>query len=91
MQDGHKGSVDSSKHPVVSAPSNHNPTLLTREAVAARWSVGLRTVDRLRQNGSLPWVDLNRGRGRKPIVRFCLADIEEYEQTARLDCRGVDS
>ncbi len=91
MQDRSKGSGDSPETPVVSAPSNHNPNLLTREAIAARWSVSLRTVDRLRQNGHLPWVDLNGGRGRKPLVRFCLEDVESYEQRARMDCRGVDS
>ncbi len=90
MHDRHKGSGNSSEPPVVSAPTNnHYPILLTREAVAARWSVSVRTVDRLRQNGHLPWVDLRRGRGAKPIVRFCLEDIEDYEQTGRMDCWRV--
>jgi hypothetical protein len=84
VQDRSKGSPK--------APSNnHNPIFLTREAVAARWSVSVRTVDRLRQDGSLPWVDLRGGRGGKPIVRFPIADVEDYEQRARMDCRRVDS
>jgi hypothetical protein len=92
MHGKHTGSGNSSEPPVLSSTSNnHSQVLLTREALAARWSVSLRTVDRLRQNGHLPWVDINGGRGRKPLVRFCLADVESYEKTARMDCRGVDS
>jgi hypothetical protein len=92
MHDGRKGSGASAEHPVVSATSNnHTPILLTREAVATRWSVSTRTVDRRRLDGSLPWVDLNGGRCRKPIVRFLLKDIEDYEQKARLECRLPDS
>jgi hypothetical protein len=86
MQDGRKGSATSAENPVASAPSNnHTATMLTREAVATRWSVSTRTVDRRRHDGILPWVDLNRGRGRKPIVRFLLKDIEEYEGKGRLE------
>ena len=87
MQNRSKGSPNSSENSFSQAPkTNHNPTHLTREAVAARWSVSIRTVDRLRQDGSLPWVDLRGGRGAKPIVRFSLKDVEEYEQKARLAC-----
>jgi hypothetical protein len=91
MHDRRKDSGNSSEPPVVLAPTNnHNPILLTREAVAARWSVSLRTLDRLRQDGLIPWVDLRSGRGAKPIVRFCLEDIEDYEQRGRMDCGRVD-
>jgi hypothetical protein len=91
MHGRRKGFPDSSEKPVLSAlSSNHNPVLLTREAVAARWSVSVRMVDRLRQDGFLPWVDLRIGRGGKPVVRFLIADIEAYEQRARMDCRRVD-
>jgi hypothetical protein len=91
MRDRSKGSGDSSEPPVFSAPpNNHNPILLSREALASRWSVSVRTIDRLRQDGCLPWVDLRRGLRGKPIVRFMLPDIEEYEQAARLDCQKMD-
>jgi hypothetical protein len=90
MSGRRKGSGYSSRNPNLQAPSNNNPILLTREAVAARWSVSLRTLDRLRQDGLIPWVDLRRGRGAKPIVRFCLEDIEDYEQRGRMDCGRVD-
>jgi len=86
MHDRRKDSRSPLEKPV---SSNHSiePTavFLTREAVATRWSVSTRTVDRRRQDGILPWVDLNRGRGRKPIVRFSLKDIEDYEGKGRLD------
>ncbi len=91
MHGKHTGSGNCSEPPVLSAPSNyHNPILLTREALASRWSVSVRTLDRLRQDGLIPWADLRRGRGAKPVVRFLLSDIEEYEQRARVDCGRVD-
>lgn len=82
MQDRSKGSQPPSEN-----SNNQLSVFLTREAVATRWCVSLRTIDRRRLDGSLPWVDLNRGRGRKPIVRFMLRDIEDYEQKGRLECR----
>jgi len=92
MYDRRKGSGNSPDSPVVPAPTNnHYPTLLTREHLAARWSVSTRTVDRLRQDGCLPWVDLRGGRAAKPVVRFLLSDVEAYEQAARMDCGRVDS
>ncbi len=57
--------------------------LLTRHQVAARWRTSLRTVDRKRLDGLLAWIDLSGGRGRRPQVRFRLADIEEFEQRMR--------
>lgn len=90
MQDKCKGSRNSAQNQSIQAPSNnHNPVLLTREAVAARWSVSVRTVDRLRQDGYLPWADLRCGRGAKPVVRFLLSDVEQYEQKARMNPRGT--
>jgi hypothetical protein len=52
--------------------------------LAMRWDTTERTVDRRRALGLLPWVDLARGMGNRPQVRFRLADIEEYERRARL-------
>lgn len=89
MQDRRKGSRIPTDNSVLSTSSNNStekiPVFLSREALATRWSVSTRTVDRRRQDGILPWVDLNRGRGRKPIVRFLLKDIEEYEGKGRLE------
>jgi len=63
---------------------HYAPVLLTRQDLAKRWSVSVRTIDRLRQDGILPWIDLNNGHGAKPLVRFPLKDIEDHEQKARL-------
>ncbi|MGO9572593.1 MAG: hypothetical protein ACLP5H_34185 [Desulfomonilaceae bacterium] len=56
---------------------------LTREDLAKRWNASTRTIDRLRQHGLLPWVDLGAGKGIRPIVRFTLADVENYERSMR--------
>jgi hypothetical protein len=58
-------------------------TYLTRRNLAGRWCVSLRTVDRLRQAGKLPWVDIAGGSGARPAVRFNLKDIEAYEERMR--------
>jgi len=52
---------------------------LPRQQLANRWKVSVRTVDRLKNNGRLPWVDLSGGVGSRPIVRFRLCDVEAYE------------
>jgi hypothetical protein len=52
---------------------------LTREQLASRWNVSVRTVDRLRQRGQLSWVDVSGGAGARPLVRFSLREIEAYE------------
>jgi len=51
----------------------------TRKEVADRWGCTPRTVDRRRRAGVLPWVDLAGGRGARPMVRFKIEDIKEYE------------
>jgi hypothetical protein len=56
---------------------------ISREELAQRWGICPRTVDRLRNNGLLPWMDLSNGQGKKPIVRFLLQDIEAYEAETR--------
>jgi len=45
--------------------------------LADRWGVGLRTVDRRREAGLLPWLDL--GEGDKPLVRIPVSVVLEYE------------
>lgn len=58
--------------------------MLTRIDLAKRWKTTPRTIDRRRALGLLPWVDLARGMGNRPQVRFRLDDVEEYERRARL-------
>ena len=52
---------------------------LTRKEVAERLNCSVRTVDRLRKDGILPWVDVSAGRGNKPLVRFRDADLAALE------------
>lgn len=52
---------------------------MTRQELAARWRVSIRTIDRLRGIGELRWVDIADGRGARPCVRFRLADILALE------------
>ncbi len=58
--------------------------MLTRQDLAKRWLTTPRTIDRRRAFGLLPWVDLARGTGGRPQIRFRLEDVEEYERRARL-------
>ncbi|MEJ5328752.1 MAG: hypothetical protein WHT07_01190 [Desulfobaccales bacterium] len=53
--------------------------LLTRKDLAKRWRTTVRTIDRRRIEGLLPWIDLTAGKGRKPQVRFRIEDVEAYE------------
>lgn len=57
---------------------------LTREQLAGRWGVTVKTVDRLRQRGLLPWMDLSGGHGKKSLVRFSIWDIQKYETRNRM-------
>jgi hypothetical protein len=54
--------------------------LLTKKEVMARLKVCRRTVDRMRKKGQLPYLDL--ATGRKPLVRFKVADIVALENQA---------
>lgn len=53
--------------------------LITRMDLAKRWQISMRTIDRKRRLGLVPWVDLAQGQGARPCVRFRLADIETLE------------
>jgi len=55
--------------------------LITRLDLAKRWQTSTRTVDRKRQLGLLPWIDIAGGHGKRPIVRFRLEDIEMFENS----------
>ncbi len=57
-------------------------TFLTRQALAARWRVSLRTIDRLKARGRLPWVDFSTSDGRT-CVRFRLDDVIDFERKMR--------
>lgn len=52
---------------------------ITRSGLAKRWGTSERTVDRRRKLGLIPWIDIAGGHGKRPLVRFRLQDIEEYE------------
>jgi len=58
--------------------------MLSRVELARRWGTSKRTVDRKREMGLLPWLDLSQGRGGRPQVRFRLEDILAFEEKARL-------
>ncbi len=58
--------------------------MLTRKDLAKRWKTTARTIDRRRAMGLLPWVDLARGTGNRPQIRFLIEDIEDFEHLARL-------
>ncbi|MGO9116831.1 MAG: helix-turn-helix domain-containing protein [Desulfomonilaceae bacterium] len=55
---------------------------LSRRELATRWGISVKTVDRLRETGQLPWIDLSTS-PRKPLVRFPLAEIERFERERR--------
>ncbi len=56
---------------------------LSRNQLAKRWGVSPRTIDRMRMDGRIAWLDLTGGKGARPLVRFRLADIEAYEEKFR--------
>ena len=55
------------------------PAFFTRKMLAKRWSCSIRTIDRRRTLGEIPWVDLTAGKGRRPTVRFQKDDILKFE------------
>ena len=63
--------------------------LLTKIGLGDRWGLNVRTIDRMRKDGRLPWVDLSGGQRQKPIVRFRLRDVIEYERKYRMFPEGV--
>lgn len=56
--------------------------LLTQKDLMRRLRVSQRTLDRLRANYLLPWLDVGNG-GKKACVRFRLQDVEAFEEKAR--------
>lgn len=59
--------------------------LLTRADVAKRWRCSTRKVDRLRAAGELPWLDITAKKGKRPVVRFSLEQIVEFEGRCSMD------
>ena len=57
---------------------------LSRKELGERWNVQPKTIDRMRQRGLLPWLDLSGGKGGKTLVRFKIGDVEAYETRNRL-------
>jgi hypothetical protein len=57
---------------------------LTRKQLSARWECSQRTVDRTLRNGELPYLDLRLGRSKKPLIRFRLEDVLEFERQAQV-------
>ncbi|MEW6352212.1 MAG: helix-turn-helix domain-containing protein [Thermodesulfobacteriota bacterium] len=54
---------------------------LTREELARRWRIGLKTVDRLRATGRLPWINLSPEKdGPRDLVRFRIEDVRAFEE-----------
>lgn len=53
--------------------------LITRTQLAQRWNCSVRTIDRMRSYGRIPWIDLSGGIGLRPSIRFLLTAIEHYE------------
>jgi len=58
--------------------------LISRRQLALRWGVNAKTIDRLRQRGLLPWMDLNGCHRKKSLVRFSMSDIQTYEDRNRM-------
>lgn len=54
------------------------PALLTAEQAAEYLSLCKRTMDRLKQAGALKTVVINLPGSSKPVVRYRLADLDEY-------------
>lgn len=50
--------------------------LLTRRQAAELLGVSLRTLDRLRREGLIPWIDVKAGRGGRGIIRLDHAALE---------------
>ena len=87
MTIGGRGWSDEVDTPFENRPRDHREAtekiMYTRRQLAKRWECNERTVDRMREQGLIPWVDLSQGRGPRARVRFLLRDIEEIEKKNR--------
>jgi len=59
------------------------PLYLSRRDLAVRWGISVKTVDRMRESGQIPWIYFSGRRGIRPVVRFALTDVEVFEAEAR--------
>lgn len=55
------------------------PNLVNMNLPKREWLI----EDMLYEAQLLPWIDLSAGRGKRPMVRFRLEDIEQYEEKLR--------
>ena len=62
-----------------------NKLVLNRYQLAERWNCSARKIDRLRKQGLLPWLDLTAGQGKRPLVRFRLGDVIQFETQHLMD------
>ena len=62
--------------------------LLTTKELATRWSCSTKTIDKLRMQGHVPWLDLSFGTGCRPTVRFRLEDIIKMEKQGVMAVTG---
>lgn len=61
----------------------------SRQQLAKRWNCSTRKIDRLRNLGLLPWLDLTAGLGKKPLVRLHLEDILAFEAKYLMKIKGI--
>ncbi len=59
--------------------------LLTRQQLGKRWGAGIRSIDRLRERNELPWIDISPHRRDRPMIRFRLSDIEQFERMRTIE------
>ncbi len=62
---------------------------VNRQQLAERWQCSVRKIDRLRNLGLLPWVDLTAGHGKRPLVRFRFEDVTSFENSSMMNIKAV--
>ena len=63
--------------------------MLSRSETARLMGTSIRTIDRLKADGRLPFVDISAGKGRRPIVRFLATDVRCFIQRNRKDIMNL--
>jgi len=58
-------------------------SLLSRAQLALRWGCSIKTIDRLKRLGRLPWLNISGKDGKRPMIRFPLSGIQEFEETTQ--------
>jgi len=65
-------------------------TLFSRAQLALRWACSVKTIDRLKRLGRLPGLNISGKDGKRPLVRFPLSGIQEFEETTQCSA-GVEN